>query len=282
MIDPDGINITSTSYGNTIRVFSKEIEPCNIEIYNLDDEKEMEKFIRDIETQVRRSFEYKSMIKYLREFFGMDKCAFLADVSNRDSGVRIEIHHYPFSLRDITEIVIRKRKYYNESMELQMVSKEIMELHYKLLVGLISLSETVHELAHASKLFIPSDKVLGRFDLFVSIYKPFCDTQQLEVLGRIEKYSEELENPILNTTILEQNHLKYDINDTSFKLPDSENINTAMIEQMAMIKNNNYMLPSIDEIEEKEEEQKYFCPIRFIDKNNLPDHDIGFFGDNHI
>lgn len=268
MIDPDGIQIQNTNLANVVKVISPEIEPCNINCYCLEDDKEKEKYIRDVETQVRRSFEYKEMIKYLREYMGMDRCAFLEDVNNRETyGIRIEIHHYPFSLRDIVEIVMRKREYYRESMELQMVAKEVMELHYKLMVGLIPLSQTVHELAHSSRLFIPSDKVLGRFDLFVSYYKPFCDTQQLEVLSRIEKYSEEKESPILNTNILEQNHVKYQINDQSYSLPDSENINTAMLEQMARIKENNYMLPSVTEIkqlEDKKKEDEYVCPFIFV------------------
>ena len=77
--------------------------------------------------------------------------------------IKIEIHHYPFSLRDIVEIVIRKREYYKESLSVQMTAKEVMMLHYKLIIGLIPLSQTVHELAHSSRLFVPSDKVLGRY-----------------------------------------------------------------------------------------------------------------------
>ena len=279
MMDPDLLQITSSNLTNLVTVLSKDIETCNIQCYNLEDDKEYEKFVRDVESQVRRSFEYKEMIKYMREYMYMDTDAFLANVTNKETyGIKIEIHHYPFTLRDIVEIVIRKRNYYKESLELQMVAKEVMELHYKLMIGLIPLSETVHELAHSGKLFIPSDKVLGRYNLFVSYYKPFCDTQQLEVLSRIEKYTEELQNPILNTTILEQNHLKYQINDSSYVLPDAENINTAMLEQMARIKDNNYMLPSIKEI--KQLEQKAFSPIRFVDKNNASK--TGFFGEDTL
>jgi hypothetical protein len=206
----------------------------------------------------------------------MDKCSFLDNVSNKETySIKIEIHHYPFTLHDIAEIVIKKRQYYNESLDLQMVTKEVMELHYKLMVGLISLSETVHELAHSGRLFIPSDKVLGRFDLFVTYYKPFCTAQQLEVLSRIEKYTEEQQNPILNTNILQQNKVTYQIHDSSYRLPDSDAINTAMLEQMVKIKENNYMLPSINEI--KELEQKPICPIRFVSEEEKSTI-TGFFG----
>lgn len=278
MFDPDNIITTENNLANVIKIISPEIDNCDIICYCLEDDKEFEKYIRDVESQVRRSFEYKEFIKYIRENYAMDTDAFLKDVSNRDTfGIKIEIHHYPFTLRDIVEIVVRKRKYYNESVELQMVAKEVMELHYKLMVGLIPLSQTVHELAHNGKIFIPVDKVLGRYDLFVTLYKPFCDTQQLETLSRIEKYTEEQQNPVLNTTIIQQNHLKFEINDNSFKLPDSESINVSMLEQMAKIKENNYMLPSITEI--KEIEEKLESPIRFIDKTNK---NIGFFGESTL
>jgi hypothetical protein len=157
-----------------------------------------------------------------------------------------------------------------------MVAKEVMELHYKLMVGLIPLSQTVHELAHSGRLFIPSDKVLGRFNLFVEYYRPFCEPQMLDTLSRIEKYSNEKESPILNTNILEQNRITYQINDNSYQLPDVQNINTTMLEQMTRIKENNYLLPSYQEMNLIEE--KLESPIRFVEKGNK---NIGFFGENH-
>jgi hypothetical protein len=276
MIDPDNIQTQEISLGNVVKVLAPEVRPCDIIAYNLEDEKELEKFIRDVETQVRRSFEYKEFIKYLRDEFGMNKDAFLENVNYNEVGAKIEIHHYPFSLRDIVEVVIRKRKYYNESVELQMVAKEVMELHYKLMVGLIPLSQTVHELAHSGRLFIPSDKVLGRFNLFVEYYRPFCEPQMLDTLSRIEKYSNEKESPILNTNILEQNRITYQINDNSYQLPDVQSINTTMLEQMTRIKENNYLLPSYQEMNLIEE--KLESPIRFVEKGNK---NIGFFGENH-
>lgn len=265
MIDPDGIQIQSTSLSNKITVSMNEIEPCDIECYYLEDEKEYEHFVRDVESQVRRSFEYRGMISYLREYMGMDKCAFLKNVSNDETyNIKIEIHHYPFSLRDVVEIVIRKREYYKESLTVQMVAKEVMSLHYKLMIGLIPLSQTVHELAHSSRLFIPSDKVVGRYNLFIQYYKPFCKPEQLEVLERIEKYSEEQRNSVLNTNIIEQNKVTYEIKDPNFMLPEPDNINNAMIEQMKLIKDNNYILPSVNDIKMIENGRKVRKAISFL------------------
>jgi hypothetical protein len=249
MIDPDGIITQPTNLGNVIHINSTEIPVCEGEIFCLDDEKDYERYVREIEGQVRKSFEYRQMIAYLRDNMNMNQCAFLKGVSNEETySIKIEIHHYPFSLRDIVDIVVRKRTYYNESLNVQMVAKEVMLLHYKLMIGLIPLSETVHELAHNSRLFVPVDKVMGRYELFVQYYKPFCTTEQLEVLERIEKYSAEEVNSVLNTNIIEQNKVVYDIKDSNYVLPDVSSLNTRMLEQMKRIKDNNYMLPSVDEV----------------------------------
>ena len=254
MIDPDGIITQATNLSNVITINSAEIPICEGEIFCLEDEKDYEKFVREVEGQVRKSFEYKQMINYLRDNMNMNKCAFLKGVTNEETySIKIEIHHYPFSLRDIVDIVIRKRTYYNESLDVQMVAKEVMMLHYKLMIGLIPLSETVHELAHNSRLFVPVDKVMGRYDLFVQYYKPFCSTEQLEVLERIEKYSNEQLNSVLNTNIIEQNKVVYDVKDSSYVLPDVSNINTKLLDQMQRIKDNNYILPSIEEVKMIEE-----------------------------
>ena len=67
----------------------------------------------------------------------------------------------PFTLFDIALIVFNKRLYYGESLELQATSKEVTKLHYYLVVGLVALTKTEHELVHSSFLFVPANKVLG-------------------------------------------------------------------------------------------------------------------------
>ncbi len=269
MIDPDGIQVQSLNLPANINI--KKVPEFETECWCLEDDKEYEKFVKEVEKQVRRSFEYRKFIAYLRENMQMNQCAFLKGVTNEESfNIKIEIHHYPFSLRDIVEIVIRKRGYYNESMSVQMVSKEVMQLHYKLLVGLIPLSETVHELAHNSRIFVPSDKVIGRYNVFVEYYKPFCDPDQLETLERIEKYSEEKQNVILNTNILSQNKLTYNIEDSKYLLPEPEKITNNMIEQMKNIKANNYVLPTVDDKIMLEKKKDIKTAVRFDEnlKNN--------------
>lgn len=246
MQDPDSIQITNNALPSEIKI--TKINDFECEAYNIDDEKDFNKYITDIERIIRKSYEYRSFINYLRDNMGMDKCAFLKDVSNaEDKSIRIEIHHYPFTLRDIVEIVYNKRNYYAESLSVFMVAKEVMSLHYKLMVGLIPLSETVHQLYHNGRLFIPIDKVLGRYTLFIDYYKPFIDPILLDNISRIEKYTAE-HSAIGDTTILDQNTISFKITDKNFILPKVKNISDSMVKRLEVIKNNNYMLPTIDDV----------------------------------
>ena len=259
MIDPDGIHIQRSNLPSVIDI--KDVPEFDIEIYNLDDDKDYETFIKDVESDVRRSYEYRRFIKYLRQNMGMNKCSFLKGVSNEETfDIKIEIHHYPFTLRDIVEIVIRKRMYYHESMKLRMVSKEVMELHYKVMIGLIPLSETVHELAHSGRLFIPVNKVFGRYNLFLDFYEPFCEPEQLETLRRIEKYTEE-ENDMYDSTILEYNQVNYNVHNENYMLPNIGNITDSMFNRLESIKENNYLLPIAPNLIETKKE--VICPIEF-------------------
>lgn len=261
MIDPDGMQIQRTNLSSSINV--NQVPEFDSEVYNLEDDKDYKAFINDVKRCVRSMFEYRAFIKYLRENMAMNKCAFLKGVSNEETfDIRIEIHHYPFTLTDIVEIVYRKRCSYRESLSVFMVAKEVEQLHYKLLVGLLPLSETVHELAHAGRLFIPVDRVVGRYNLFIDYYKPFCTPEQLETIDRIEKYT--LENSdILDTTILDQNRVVFNVSVDRFQLPQFGQITDNMFTQLKAIKENNYMLPTIEDKQQEPAKKVVECPIEF-------------------
>lgn len=264
MIDPDSIQIQRGNLPDKINI--ENVPEFESQIYNLEDDKEYKKYIKDVERQVRTSFEYRRFTRFLRNNFGMNKCAVLEGVSNADTyDIKIEIHHYPFSLYDIIETVVAKRNYYKESLDIQMVAKEATQLHYKCLIGLISLSETAHQLAHNNRLFIPVDKVFGRYQLFVDYYKPFCGDALLECLERIEKYTNE-HTEVNDTTILNYNPVEFHITDSSYVLPDLNTVKNQMNHQLEMIKENNYILPTKQEaqlIVDKKNETTLYSPIIF-------------------
>lgn len=167
-----------------------ELPEYDLQDYDLLDQKDFNKYIRDMETTIRRSFEYRQLIAFLRDNMDMNKCSFYENVNNIDTyKIKIHLHHHPFTLYDICIMVYNKRMFHGESLELEMVAKEVMFLHYKLLVGLIPLSETVHELVHNNYLFIPLDKVLGNYRKFIELYEDFMTPEQLDILERNIEYS---------------------------------------------------------------------------------------------
>ena len=159
MIDPGNIIPIDIETRPTIKRF-KDIPEPDFEDYDIFDDKDFKRYVQDVEKMVRNSREYKRLIKYLRENMGMDRDIFYENVSNADrSKMKIEIHHTPFDLYTIVQVVIQKRLFYNENMDIEMVSKEVMELHYKLMIGLVPLSTTAHELVHNKYLFVPTDTI---------------------------------------------------------------------------------------------------------------------------
>lgn len=273
MIDPDQMQLATIN--NKTEVVVDIVPESDYILWDFEDEKQLKKYFKAIERMVRQSFEYREFISYIKTNFNMDQCAFIK--SEKGTEFKVEQHHYPFTLYDIVEIVYRKRVYYGELLDVEMVAKEVTMLHYKLIIGLIPLSKTAHQLHHDGKLFIPVDKVLGRYNVFVELYKPFMTTDQLETLSRIESYSENYTD-IGNTSVLDTNYITIQVNDSRYQPPKLENLQTNMVNRIIDIKNNNYLLPTIDDIQEnhkdtfedrrveppKEPDKKIITPIRFI------------------
>lgn len=189
--------------------------PYDLEDYDLFNEKEFKKYIADIERIVRQSREYKTFIQYLRNFMNMNHSLFMPNVSNIDTTkIKIELHHTPFTLYDIVMTVFNKRRDTNESLSCFLVAKEVCYIHYFLYVGLIPLSKTEHKLVHNQSIFVPIDKVLGRYDKFIEMYDKYIPE---DAMDRYNTYKEMTNNYNFNqnTQILNLNptYIQYEGND---------------------------------------------------------------------
>ena len=141
------------------------------------------KLIKTIQTYVRSSLEYKDLIKYLKDYIDMNQCEFFQNFDGSQKPGLIQIHHEPFDLFSITQIVMnRQEKELGYINELQ-VAEEVMRLHYRGLVGLIPLSVTAHELVHDGKLIVPLNCVYGKFVQFVKEYYDYIDDVLLVMLN---------------------------------------------------------------------------------------------------
>lgn len=152
--------------------------------YNMDmEEKAKIKFVKIIEKLVRSSIEYRDYISFLRDHFDMNQCAYYNNIDNKDTyRVKIEVHHSPFTLYDIAYIILNKHfAMYGNNINLSSIVYEILEIHYKGIVGLIPLNKTIHDLTHNGYLFIPISYVFGNVEQFYQEYFNYMTEQQKEL-----------------------------------------------------------------------------------------------------
>ena len=218
MSDNQIVEYRTDEFHNANVMVINDIPVYDTEDYDLFNEKDFKKYIDDIERMVRSSKEYRDYIQYLRMYMDMNASAFLKNVTNIDTTkIKIEIHHTPFTLFDITLTVFNKRSRLSQSLDIEMVAKEVAYLHYFLYVGLIPLSKTEHKLVHKQALFIPLNLVLGKFEDFIEMYNK--DIPE-DAMARYNTYVDMTKhyNPTMNTEILQ-------INPTYLKLPGTD-VNT--------------------------------------------------------
>ena len=156
---------------------------------NISKDKDKHKYIKRIESIVRGSMEYKDYIHFLKNHMGLDSCIFFQNVTNGGENnkkrISIEIHHEPFTLYDIVNVVLTK--YQDEGLPLNYlnIADEVMKLHYENKVGLVPLSKTAHEIVHDStKLIVPLNMCYGVYSDFLEEYEPYIDESLYEKLER--------------------------------------------------------------------------------------------------
>ena len=252
MINADYMNKPNNIYDNNGET-TLNIDPVYFdqEQYDLTDDRDFSKYIKDIERVCRNSFEYKWLIHNLKTMNGMDQCAVLEGVSSRnDSKVKIELHHHPLTLYDIVMAVVRKRIKNNESIDIFAVANEVMYNHYLKHVGLIPLSQTVHEMVHNQFYFIPTDRQFGNYRPFVESYYNELDPEVLDALDNAEQATKD--GAFNNQNDVFNNHNIY-IQQRDFNREEYiNNIKPKISERIDDIKNNNNTLKEMCTIEHRQ------------------------------
>lgn len=233
MRDPLHIQRTNVYLGDKTCMAFDSLPEYNKQDYDLNVEKSYKKYILDIKRDVRTSFEYSHLIAFLKENLDMNKCSFFKNVSGENSRrIKIEIHHDPFTIEDIIRIVAKKRIDLGENTDVPMVAKEVAFLHYNLLVGLIPLSTTVHEMVGNGFLFVPTTKVFGRYREFVKLYDDYILPEQKDVLERIEEYTK-VYNETDGMNLLEKHMIYIDISGDGYAFPRYDDIISLMRERIS-------------------------------------------------
>lgn len=161
-------------------------------------EKQRVKLVKEIESYCRGSLEYTDIITYLRKFVNMNECTFLNEFKSDKKKGMIEIHHSPYTLFSIVEIVMRKHEDTYGYIDEFRVAEEVMRLHYSGLIGLVPLSITCHQLVHDGQLTVPLWCVYGRFVEFTKRYYEWIPDELLDTLQeQIQKSRQYKEHPEL-------------------------------------------------------------------------------------
>ena len=138
--------------------------------------RDRQKYIKTVESTIRKSKEYKEYIKFLKTNMDMNSCIVLKNIISK-SGKRykIELHHEPFTLFDIVETIINKRLELEQSISELKVADEVMGLHYDGKIGLIPLTVTMHELVHSGRIFIPLQYVYHNYGEFINEFQDYMN-----------------------------------------------------------------------------------------------------------
>lgn len=175
-----------------------------------------EKRIKKLESMIRQSFEYKNYITYIKEELDITQCALLEGLDIKDiSGVSLELHHTPFTLYDIVEIVA---KYMFDHLKLDeklsnfMIAKQVMYEHYMGNVGLVPLSTTIHEAVHNGAVTVPASKIYGNYARFIEKYKTYISIDKLEAIRNSHRFSETSANAQINENLLKIDAILIDSN----------------------------------------------------------------------
>lgn len=143
----------------------------------LNDDKEsakrLNKYVKKLKAYIRKTDEYKHLMKFLKRECGMNVCGYHHNITEEEFG--LNIHHYPFCTEDIIYTILYKRTKLNESIRFSAVADEYLRLHYLGLIGLYPLCETCHDYKHAEngKPFIPFADLYGDPEMFFELYQEF-------------------------------------------------------------------------------------------------------------
>lgn len=128
------------------------------------DDKTKTKFIKTVVAMVRKCPEYGRYRNFLLENLDMDRCSILSGLDQDESkAAGLELHHAPLSLYDITELVLGQMLYDQKRITTFSIANLVMAYHWKGYVGLVPLTETVHEAVHSGQVHVDPRSIFGNW-----------------------------------------------------------------------------------------------------------------------
>ena len=205
------------NYSNDKKIQTVRVSGDTVEMKTVPgSDRDKVKTIKEIERLVRGSLEYRDYIKFLKQNIDMNMCSFFVGVSRKNGEkVKIEIHHEPFTLFDISQIVLEKHIDQSPyAVNTFVIAEEVAKLHYQGSVGLIPISKTIHDLVHDGKLFIPLQNLYGFYIRFIEDYEPYIPNDILAMLETKLAMSQDIESQ--DMSILETKYTYLDVEGMTF------------------------------------------------------------------
>ena len=193
MLVPERINVSDLKEMEVNRkeINDQEINDLEFDYFNdFENPKNLDKFIKKVEKVIRTSYEYRRFVEAYKAIFTVENCAFFNNIKVSEKTARLELHHYPFTLYDLTSIETKKQSaLYTSKVHPFLIAEEVMRLHFNGLVGIVPLSKTVHELAHAGEIFINIKLVKTDYDSYIKKNSNFIEDELLDRVRQIESMS---------------------------------------------------------------------------------------------
>ena len=194
MLVPERVNITDTSTIDVNRkeIFDQDIPELEFDYFSdFENPKSLDKFVKKVEKVIRGSFEYRRFVEAYRTIFTVENCAFFNNIKVSEKTARLELHHYPFSLYDLVSIEIKKQSaLYMNKVHPFLIAEEVMRIHFTGIVGIVPLSKTVHELAHAGEIFINLKLVKTDYETYVKSNSNYIDEELLDKIKQLDIMSQ--------------------------------------------------------------------------------------------
>lgn len=150
---------------------------------DIEDEKEMFKFIKNVEKIIRGCPEYRDWVNYVRDVIGLNECQITGEIH---SEAKSDIHHHPISLYSFCKSYTKK--YIEDGIEFTSldIANVVMEKHFELKVGFVSLLKSIHEKYHNGCVKIPMKLVQGDYKFFIdNMLKYLDEDEQNSILDKI-------------------------------------------------------------------------------------------------
>jgi hypothetical protein len=151
----------------------------SLRISNFENETEYKKFIRNCESLIRKSVEYKLWRNYIIDVLQIDECMITHE---KNSEVSIDVHHHIPSLYTLVASLVNRNIENGEDFCTFDLCKEVIELHYQNKVGYVTLLKSMHEKFHNGRLDIPISLVKGDYRYYVNNFTKYIDDNDLETV----------------------------------------------------------------------------------------------------